>query len=72
MRANGAVTLQIAEIIPLLPSSNPLRSLSSEPVKIKKFGILSTSYKLYVLSLTPTICWGKSLANFSTIWMLNL
>jgi len=67
LRANDAVTLQIAEIIPLLPNSSPLTSLSSEPGKIKKLGILSTSYKLYVLSLTPTICWGKFLANFSTI-----
>jgi len=35
--------------------------------KIKKFGILSVSNKLYVLSLTPTICFGKSLTNFSII-----
>ena len=30
----------------------------SEPGKIIKFGIFSVSYKLYVLSLTPTICLG--------------
>ena len=61
----------IAEIIPLLPNSKPFNNFVSDPGKIKKFGILSLSYRLYVLSFTPTICLGKFLTNFSIMFMLN-
>ena len=44
--ANVAVTLQIAEIIPLQPNSRPLSNFVSDPGNMEKFGILSLSYKL--------------------------
>ena len=45
-RQRSCVTLQIALIIPEQPNSKPFSNFVSDPGKIKKFGILSFSYKL--------------------------
>ena len=64
--------MQIAEIIPLLPISNPFNNLVSDPGKIKKFGSFKFSYKLEVESLHPIILSGKALTSLVTTSTENL
>ena len=64
--------MQIAEIIPLLPISNPCSNLVSDPGKIKKFGSFKFSYKFEVESLHPIIFLGKVLTSLVTASTENL
>jgi len=55
--------LQVAVIIPEHPISKPDNNFSSDPGRIEKSLILRSLYKLYELSLTPIIFFGKILVN---------
>ena len=59
--------MQVADIIPEQPSSKPFNNFNSEPGNTEKFSIFKFSYKLYELSLTPTIWFG----NFKELFLLQ-